>query len=172
MPTTGQTVSMPSRGEPGEMTGPAGRFLWERTVESIRIIHDEHRSLAAVLHGMLYLVRETRLHGASPNFDVLDAMVYYIDTFTERFHHPKEDVYLFRFLQARYPNAASLVEQLETEHRAGVEKIRTLEQALKRYRQGGPEDRFFQSLRGGNFFHWQRRDHRSDNADHANSGKN
>jgi hemerythrin-like domain-containing protein len=138
------------------MTGPAGRFLWERTVESIRIIHDEHRSLAAVLHGMLYLVRETRLHGASPNFDVLDAMVYYIDTFTERFHHPKEDVYLFRFLQARYPNAASLVEQLETEHRAGVEKIRTLEQALKRYRQGGGRDfpAFAEAVQAYAAFHW------------------
>jgi len=29
-------------------------------VQAIRIIQEEHRSLAAVLHGMLYLVHEIR----------------------------------------------------------------------------------------------------------------
>ena len=47
-------------------------------MQAIGIIHDEHRSLAAVLHGMLYLVRDIRLCGAEPKYDVLGAMVYYI----------------------------------------------------------------------------------------------
>ena len=53
-------------------------------MEAIRIIQDEHRSLAAVLHGMLYLVHETRDRGAKSDFDLLGAMVYYIDAFPER----------------------------------------------------------------------------------------
>jgi hemerythrin-like domain-containing protein len=50
---------------------------------------------------------------------VLGAMVYYIDAFPERFHHPKEDRYLFRLLRMRHPAAVKLIERLETEHRAG-----------------------------------------------------
>ena len=125
-------------------------------MESIRIIHDEHRSLAAVLHGMLYLVREIRLRGMTPPFDVLGAMVYYIDAFPERLHHPKEDGYLFRLLRARYPAAAPLIERLQTEHRAGAEKIRVLEQALHRYREGGASEfpAFAEAVQGYAVFHW------------------
>jgi hemerythrin-like domain-containing protein len=106
-------------------------------VQAIKIIHDEHRSLAAVLHGMLYLVRQIRERGATPDFALLGAMVYYIDTFPERFHHPKEDQYLFRLLRIRCPAAAPLLDRLQAEHRAGASKIRALEQALARFQQGG-----------------------------------
>ena len=47
-----------------------------------------------------------------PPFDVLGAMVYYIDAFPERFHHPKEDEYLFLRLRARCPEAGPLLDQL------------------------------------------------------------
>jgi len=102
-----------------------------------RIIHEEHRSLAAVLHGMLYLVHAIRDRGIRPDFNVLGAMIYYIDSFAERFHHPKEDEYLFAFLRIRHPNAIPLLDRLQGEHREGAERIRTLEQALARYQQGG-----------------------------------
>ena len=36
-------------------------LIQPRMPRAIRIIEDEHRSLAAVLHGLLYLVREIRL---------------------------------------------------------------------------------------------------------------
>jgi len=106
-------------------------------MEAIRIIHDEHRSLAAVLHGMLYLVHEIRDRGAKPNFDLFRAMIYYIDAFPERFHHPKEENYLFRSLRIRHPGAKPLLDRLEGEHWTGAHKIRTLEQALVRYHDGG-----------------------------------
>jgi hemerythrin-like domain-containing protein len=125
-------------------------------VKAIQIIRDEHRSLAAVLHGMLYLVREIGKRGKKPDFRVLEAMVYYIDTFPERFHHPKEDRYLFRILRLRCPDAASLLDRLETEHRAGAEKIRALEQALARYRAGGPAEfsNFRAAVEAYATFHW------------------
>jgi hemerythrin-like domain-containing protein len=109
----------------------------ETKVQGDRIIHDEHRSLAAVLHGMLHLVHAIRERGALPDFNVLGAMIYYIDAFPERFHHPKEDDYLFHFLRIRHPAAIPLLDRLQGEHRAGAEKIRTLEQTLARYQQGG-----------------------------------
>lgn len=125
-------------------------------MQSIRVIQDEHRSLAAVLHGMLYLVHEIRDRGAKPNFELLGAMVYYIDSVPERFHHPKEDQYLFWLLRIRHPNAAPLLDRLQSEHQAGAEKIRTLEQALVRYQQGGTAEfpNFLAAVEAYATFHW------------------
>ena len=125
-------------------------------MEAIRIIQDEHRSLAAVLHGMLYLVHQIRDRGTKPDFDLFGAMIYYIDAFPERFHHPKEDQYLFRLLRIRHPGAAALLDRLKTEHRVGAEKIRTLEQALARYEQGGASEftNFLTAVEGYAEFHW------------------
>ncbi len=106
-------------------------------MQAIRIIRDEHQALAAVLHGLLYLVREIRARRAQPDFVLLGAMIYYIDTFPERFHHPKEDEWLFRLLHLRYPEAQPLLVRLKAEHRAGATKLKQLEQALIRYQQGG-----------------------------------
>jgi hemerythrin-like domain-containing protein len=126
-------------------------------VQGDRIIHDEHRSLAAVLHGMLHLVHAIRDRGVRPDFNVLGAMIYYIDAFPERFHHPKEDEYLFHFLRIRHPDAKPLLDRLQGEHRTGAEKIRTLEQTLARYQQGGAKEfaSFLAAVEDYAEFHWQ-----------------
>lgn len=106
-------------------------------VKSIRIIQDEHRTLTAVLHGLVYLVREICDRGTEPDFRALCAMVHYIDTVPERFHHPKEEKYLFALLRERHPALNPVLDRLHTEHRVGTEKIRVLEQALLRYEHEG-----------------------------------
>ena len=106
-------------------------------MQAIGILHSEHRSLAAVMHGMLYLIRDIRLRGTVPRLDVLSAMVNYIGTVTERFHHPKEDEYLFRLLAMRSSKAQQLIAQLQAEHRAGAAMAQTLERTLDCYRQEG-----------------------------------
>ena len=125
-------------------------------MQAIRIIRDEHRAIAAILHGMLYLVREIRERGAKPNFDVFGAMIYYIDAFPERFHHPKEDRYLFRVLRIRHPESAPLLDRLEEEHWTGANKIRTLEQALARFQHGGAAEfpAFANAVEEYAAFHW------------------
>ena len=106
---------------------------------------------------MLHLVREIRDHNAEPSFDALGAMIYYIDAFPERFHHPKEDQYLFRLLRARYLDAGPLIDRLEEEHRVGAHKIRTLEQALARYQHGGESEFpvFAKAVEDYAAFHWE-----------------
>jgi hemerythrin-like domain-containing protein len=125
-------------------------------MQSLSVIQDEHRSLAAVLHGMLYLVHDIRDRGAKPTFELLGAMIYYIDAFPERFHHPKEDEYLFRLLRLRHPDAGPLLDRLQMEHREGAEKIRTLEQTLARYQQGGATEfpNFLAAVEAYAAFHW------------------
>src|SRR5690242_11282976 len=106
-------------------------------MKAIQIIRDEHRSLAAVLHGLLYLMRQTRDKGAPANFPVVSAMLYYIDAFPERFHHPKEDRYLFPLLRSRAPETGAVLDALEKDHVVGAAKLRALIQAFTRYREGG-----------------------------------
>jgi len=106
-------------------------------MKSLSIMRDEHQAMAAMLHALLMLVRGIREHRMRPNFELLGAMVYYVDTFPERLHHPKEDQWLFRLLALRHPPARALLNQLQAEHRQGSTMVRQLEQTLLRYRVGG-----------------------------------
>ncbi len=126
-------------------------------MRSIAIILDEHRSLAAILHGMLYLVRAIKNDRATPDFRLFAAMVYYIDAFPERFHHPKEETYLFRLLRRRDPTAGPLLDQLHAEHRSGEVKIRELASALKRYERvgGNSFEAFADAVDSYATFHWR-----------------
>ncbi|HSD99616.1 MAG TPA: hemerythrin domain-containing protein [Burkholderiales bacterium] len=112
--------------------------------KTLDIIRDEHRSIAAILHGMEYLVDRVRARKAKINPRVFRAMIYYLDTFSERMHHPKEDRFLFSALRNRGGEAATAVADLEREHAAGGSALRRLEQCLVRYEEGG--DREFQAF--------------------------
>ena len=105
--------------------------------ESLDIIHDEHRALAAMLSGLRTLVTAIAAGRLQPDFDLLAAMIRYIDEVPEKLHHPKEDQYLFAKLRLRCPDALPYIEQLEEEHRHGGERIATLNAALRSYREQG-----------------------------------
>jgi hemerythrin-like domain-containing protein len=62
---------------------------------AVRILRDEHRSLSAVIASLEQLARQARDTSVKPDFAVFRAMLYYIDAFPERQHHPKEDRELF-----------------------------------------------------------------------------
>lgn len=108
---------------------------------AITIILDEHRSLAAVTHGLRYIVREMREKGSEPDGKLLWSMLYYIDTFPQKLHHPKEEAYLFRRLKMRTREADKAILQLEEQHRAGREHVKALEMALGRYQADAPGGR-------------------------------
>jgi hemerythrin-like domain-containing protein len=97
---------------------------------ALNIIRDEHRSISAVMHAMKQLALEAEKRDVEPDFKVFRAMIYYIDQFPERMHHPKEDQFLFARLALRAPQAKELIEELRTEHVTGARLIRDLEQAL------------------------------------------
>ena len=126
------------------------------SVQAKRIIEQEHRSLAAVLHGLLYVVREIRYVGSGPDFVLIGSMVHYLDAFQERFHHPKEEAYLFKLLRARSPGAAPLLDRLKQEHETGTVKLRALQEAQTRYQQGGPAEfpEFAALVTDYAAFHW------------------
>ena len=108
--------------------------------KTLNIIRDEHRSISAILHGMEYLVDRVRTRKAKIDPRVFSAMIYYLDTFSERMHHPKEDRYLFKAMRSRGGEAAAVVADLEREHAAGGEALKRLEQRLVRYEEGGDKE--------------------------------
>lgn len=106
----------------------------------LQALHAEHASIAAVLHALQQLVRELE-GGRSPGAEVFKAILYYLDVFPERFHHPKEDTLLFAVVRRRTDLAEAVLARLEEQHAAGAEAIRHLEQALVRWESGGPTER-------------------------------
>ena len=108
--------------------------------KALRIIRDEHRSIAAILHGMDYLVSKMRVGRAKIDPRVFRAMIYYLDTFSERVHHPKEDRYLFSAMRNHGAEAQAVVADLEREHATSGDALRRLEQCLVRYEEGGDKE--------------------------------
>lgn len=98
--------------------------------ESIRIIHDEHAALAAMLQSLRMMVK--RGPGSSPEgfFDVMRAMLFYVDEFPERLHHTKESELLFPPLRARAPHLQAELDQLDADHALGEGKVRELQHLL------------------------------------------
>lgn len=108
--------------------------------KALTIIRDEHRTIRAILHGMEYLVQEIRVRKKKIDPRVFHAMLYYLDTFSERMHHPKEDKHLFRAMRERSAEADALIAELEEEHAGGEESLRRLAQCLIRYEEGGEQE--------------------------------
>lgn len=100
---------------------------------ALATIGDEHRSLAAVIHGLEFVVREARATGNAPSFPLLRAIVHYVAEFPEKLHHPKEDAYLFRKLRQRTREFDATLDELERQHVAGRENVARLARAIARY---------------------------------------
>ena len=99
----------------------------------LAVIRDEHRSLAAVMHGLEHLVRQAREGGAVPSFPLLRAMLHYIKAFPESLHHPKEDAYLFRKLRERTHEFDATLDELERQHAEGHAQVDELERSIASY---------------------------------------
>ena len=108
--------------------------------KALTIIRDEHRTISAILHGMEYLVQGIRARRKQVDPRVFHAMLYYLDTFSERMHHPKEDKYLFKAMRERSAEADALIADLEEDHARGEESLRKLAQSLIRYEEGGEQE--------------------------------
>ncbi len=98
--------------------------------ESIRIIHDEHAALAAMLQSLRMLVQRGPGNEPAQFFDVLRAMLFYIDEFPERLHHTKETELLFPPVRARAPHLRETLDKLDQDHAHGEAAVRELQHLL------------------------------------------
>jgi hemerythrin-like domain-containing protein len=95
-----------------------------------RIILGEHAALAAVLRSMLMLFRQGPGDAPERFFDVMRAMLFYIDEFPERRHHPRESDLLFPKLARCRPDLLAVIGLLEDQHMAGEARVRELQHLL------------------------------------------
>jgi hemerythrin-like domain-containing protein len=103
---------------------------------SLEIIRAEHRCINTVLQGLLSFARAVRENGAVPDYTLFRAMLYYLDAFPERLHHPKENRYLFAKLRLRTSDGDEIIARLEHEHNHGELKIGWLMKAVIRLELG------------------------------------
>lgn len=97
---------------------------------ALRVIRNEHVALSAMLRSLSMLLIQSRRDGALPDFDVVRCMLFYIDEFPERLHHPKESDLLFPLVRARAPELGAVIDRLDRDHEKGESAIRELEHAL------------------------------------------
>lgn len=100
---------------------------------TLTIIQEEHTALAAMLRSLNLMLQHARQHGTPPDFEVLRAMLFYIDEFPERLHHTKESTLLFPKLRAKVPGLAETLKRLDQEHANGERAIRHLEHLMIAY---------------------------------------
>ena len=101
-------------------------------MEAIRILMDEHQSLAAIIHAIRVMLHDIGAGKLQPDFRLFAAMVHYLDAYAEQRHHPREDP-LFIRLARRSQDAADALARLGEQHAAAPARIAVLQQALDHY---------------------------------------
>lgn len=97
---------------------------------SIRIINEEHASLSSVLQSIRMMIKRGPQNSPEAFFDVMRAMLFYIDEIPEKQHHIKESTLLFPPVAARSAQCAAVIEKLEKDHETGEPAVRELQHLL------------------------------------------
>lgn len=97
---------------------------------SIQIIRDEHAVLAALLRSLEMMLERGAGKETENYFDAMRAMLFYIDEFPERQHHPKESELLFPRVAHRVPETQELITRLDQDHANGEAAVRELQHLL------------------------------------------
>ena len=102
-------------------------------MKSTSIIRHEHRNLNAVLFTLERLVLEIEEHNKAVDFVIMHGIIYYLDSFLDRFHHPKETDYLFPAIRNHCPDASAVLDLLEQQHAQGERLLIRLLKTLSAY---------------------------------------
>ena len=97
---------------------------------SLRTITEEHATLNAMLQSLLMMIKRGPLDAPELFFDILGAMLFYIDEVPEKQHHPKETELLFPIVSQRSARCAEVIQRLNKEHHKGESSIRDLQHML------------------------------------------
>jgi hemerythrin-like domain-containing protein len=108
---------------------------------ALQTIRDEHASLGAMLQSMRLMVEKGPSDNRRQFFDVLRGMLFYIDEFPERLHHPKESNLLFPKVVKLAPKVMGAVDKLERDHMRSEKAARELQHLLLAWDLLGPSRR-------------------------------
>jgi hemerythrin-like domain-containing protein len=97
---------------------------------ALQIIRAEHNALAAMLRSLAMMIERGPDAEPARYFEVLRSMLFYVDEFPERLHHPKESNHLFPRVARAAPEMAAVIAQLEADHGSGEQRVRELQHLL------------------------------------------
>ncbi|NKB58296.1 MAG: hypothetical protein GKS00_18375 [Alphaproteobacteria bacterium] len=120
---------------------------------AIEKIQEEHKDYGRVLNALragvktLRGIEWRRQAGQTPEagadyratLDLLFSAVYYVRLFPDKYHHPKEEDFLFKAIRERRPDSADLLDQLALQHSVGARLIDELDASLKAYEKTHPD---------------------------------
>jgi hemerythrin-like domain-containing protein len=105
-------------------------------VQTIRL---EHFNIASVLTCLAHLLGEAEAGRWAPEERLLSAVLQYLESYPEVYHHPKEDDYLFAAMRRRQPDLAETLDRVHDEHVEGDRLLRGLRASLSAYFAGEGE---------------------------------
>ncbi|MES2483087.1 MAG: hemerythrin domain-containing protein [Pseudomonadota bacterium] len=97
---------------------------------AFQIIRDEHSAVSAVLRSLLRMLERGPADEPMRYFDVMRAMLFYIDEFPEQRHHPNESNLLFPKIARAAPELMPVIRRLESDHLEGEQRVRGLQHLL------------------------------------------
>lgn len=108
---------------------------------AITLIQEEHQALGCVLRALRDSADAVRKSAHAPDFDLLRAMLFYMDEMPARVHHAVEEELLFPRIRERCPALRPVLDRLEAEHGRAEIAVRDLEQALTAWQVMGDDRR-------------------------------
>lgn len=103
---------------------------------ALAIIGAEHHAFDAALAEIIDRIQLVRGHRVEPDTAPFEKRISLLATFMDHFHHPKEDDFLFKAVQARSGEAADLIEFLQHDHAQSPAIFAELLKALDGTRRG------------------------------------
>lgn len=97
---------------------------------ALTLIHEEHQALGCVLRALRDSVDAARKSAHPPDFELLRAMLFYMDEMPARIHHAVEEELLFPRIRERCPALRPVLDRLEAEHGRAEIAVRDLERSL------------------------------------------
>ena len=100
-----------------------------RALSVIEAEHGNMRRLSSALDGLA-----DGLAKEPPGVEIhtLELIIQYFEEFTDRFHHPKEDDFLFAKLRQRSSDAVGVVERLHREHELGTQHLHRIKALMQK----------------------------------------
>jgi len=128
--------------------------------DAAEIIHRDHLNLDKVLSVLWSTVdplTDEKAGAADPNaLNILNSIVYYIRTFPDRLHHPKEEKFLFPLLLKHRPEAGALIAQLEEQHQEGESRIQALYNAVTAFDKSSEASKLNLRISANDYIRYQR----------------
>lgn len=121
------------------------------------IIRNEHRAIAAVIHCFEEILKEVRDEALAPSFELFALIIRYLAEFSDQYHHPKEDDYLFPAVAQCDREAGEVIRALQQQHEECARKTASLAKLLADWKAGmsGGEAAFHTAAREYIALQWE-----------------